>query len=243
MIGCVRRTSRQLALDLRAAPRWGGRREGAGRRPGPDSRIRHQPREDFAARFPCLVTLKTRSGLPSLRSIALVREVERSFAGACERGEFRVVEYSLQRDHLHLIVEAQGRIALARGMTSIAARLARAVNRVFARRGAVLADRYHSRVLRSPREVRNALAYVWLNTRRHLAKRLCVRSMPAARNLDPASSARSFSGWRPGTLARGVLPGPGSEMRPIASARTWLLRWGWRRHGLIDPSEVPGTSR
>jgi REP element-mobilizing transposase RayT len=67
-----------------------------------------------------------------------VREVRRTLVAACERGEFRVAHYSIQRDHVHMIVEARGREALARGMKSVAARLARAVNRVFSRSGPVL---------------------------------------------------------------------------------------------------------
>jgi REP element-mobilizing transposase RayT len=112
-----------------------------------------------------------------------MHEVRRSLAAACERGEFRVAHYSIQRDHAHLIVEARGREALARGMKSIAARLARAVNRVFSRSGPVLDGRFHHRVLRTPREVRNALAYVLLNARRHLceAQRRPPSSRPARR--------------------------------------------------------------
>ena len=96
-----------------------------------------------------------------------MREWRRSLAEASERGSFRVAHYSLQGDHAHLIVEAQGKEALACGMKSIGARLARAVNRVSGRSGAVLDGRYHHRSLRSPREVRRALAYVLLNARRH----------------------------------------------------------------------------
>jgi hypothetical protein len=93
-----------------------------------------------------------------------------SLARASERGEFRVAHYSLQSDHAHLIVEARSKRALANGMNSIGARLARAVNRVTGRRGPVLEGRYHGRVLGTPREVRRALAYVLLNARRHLLK-------------------------------------------------------------------------
>jgi hypothetical protein len=161
-------------------------------------------------------------------------ELERSFAAACERGRFRLAHYSIQHDHVHLIVEAAGRHALACGMKSIAARVARAVNRVFGRRGAVLADRYHRHTLRTPREVRNAIAYVLLNARRHLAK-LGRRPSRAAR-CDPASSGRWFTGW-----ARREASSIAEQPPPVASPRTWLLSAGWRRHGLIDPSEVPGT--
>jgi REP element-mobilizing transposase RayT len=171
----------------------------------------------------------------------MVRELRRTIADACERGEFRVTHYSIQRDHAHLIVEAHGREALARGMKSVAARLARAVNRVFSRSGPVLDGRFHHRVLRTPREVRNALAYVLLNARRHFAKRSGGRRPPV--RLDAASSARWFDGWKQAWRSRLEPPGdePGNKRREVAAPHTWLLRVGWRRHGLVDPSEVPGV--
>ena len=76
-----------------------------------------------------------------------------------------------------MIVEAASARDLACGLKAIAARFARGVNRVFRRAGRVLADRCHVHVLRTPREVRNAIAYVLLNARRHLAKR--GRALPA----------------------------------------------------------------
>jgi REP element-mobilizing transposase RayT len=171
-----------------------------------------------------------------------VREVRRTLALACERGEFRVAHYSIQRDHVHMIVEAHGREALARGMKSVAARLARAVNRVFARSGPVLDGRFHHRVLRTPREVRSALAYVLLNARRHFAKRNEGRRPPVV--LDAASSARWFDGWQRAWRERlGLAEALGGTHAPeVASPHSWLLRIGWRRHGLVDPSEVPGLS-
>ena len=164
-----------------------------------------------------------------------MREVEASFRRACERGRFRLVQYSIQSNHVHLIVEAASAADLGRGMKSIGSRLARAVNRVFSRSGPVLADRFHAHILRTPREVRNALAYVLLNARRHAAKP--GRRLSEAVGIDPASSGRWFDGWR--------LP-PSADAAPdppaVATARTWLLGIGWRRAGLIEPREVPGAS-
>jgi REP element-mobilizing transposase RayT len=180
------------------------------------------------------VTLRIRRDVPSLRSRRLVRELERCFRVACERGRFRVVHYSVQRDHVHLIIEADDASALGRGMSSIGARIARAVNRVFSRRGKVLADRYHHRVLRTPREVRNALAYLLLN---FLRKHAAQRGVRAPVMIDPASSGRWFLGW-----TRQHAPPP-PERAPVAKARSWLLRAGWLRHGRIDPREVPGARR
>jgi hypothetical protein len=181
--------------------------------------------------------VRVRREVPSLRTVAFVREFRRSLAEASGRRNFRVAHYSLQGDHAHLIVEAQGKEALANGMKSIAARLARAVNRVCRRSGPVLDGRYHSRLLRTPREVRRALAYVLLNARRHLAKQRRKVGFAPRLSLDPASSARWFDGWRRDAASRFRESGASPE---VARARTWLLRVGWRRHGLVDPAEAPG---
>ena len=163
----------------------------------------------------------------------MVREFRASLRRGCERGEFRVVHYSMQRNHVHLIVEAAGKQALGRGMKSVTIRLARAVNRVLARTGPVLLGRYHVRALRTPREVRNALAYVLLNARKHWKER--TGGAPPAQ-LDEASSGRWFTGWK--RSPRG--PTRETLVRDVSFARSWLLRAGWRRHGLVDPAEVPG---
>jgi hypothetical protein len=208
---------------------------GAGRPRGLRPRVLHRERGAVPGSCPVRVTLRVRDGVPSLRTVAFVKEWKRSLAEASERGGFRVAHYSLRDDHAHLIVEAHGTEALANGMKSIAARLARAVNRVCARSGPVLDGRYHHRLLRTPREVRRALAYVLLNARRHLAK--AGRAARTTGGLDPASSARWFDGWRRKAASRSPEAGAGCE---VARPRTWLLRVGWRRHGLVDPGELPG---
>ncbi len=193
------------------------------------------PRAQFGTPLPAHVTLRLRSGVPSLRTVPLVREIERSFRIARARPGFRLVHYSLQGNHAHLIVEARDRDALGRGMKSIAARVARAVNRITGHKGRVLSDRYHLRMLTTPKEVRNALRYVLLNGRRHAAA--AKRALENALRLDPASSGRWFNGWR----TRPADPRANETIeRPVATARTWLLAVGWRRHGLIDPADVPG---
>jgi hypothetical protein len=184
-----------------------------------------------------------RSDVPSLRTMSIVREIERSFARGCSRPGFRLVQYSLQGGHAHLVVEATDQTALGRGMKAIGARLARAVNRITGRAGPVLAERYHHRVLATPREVRNALRYVLLNARKHRGKD-ATASRAGNVPLDPASSARWFDGWK----AYEVRGADANDRRaptalpPVARARTWLLRVGWRRHGLLDPLDVPGPS-
>lgn len=148
-----------------------------------------------------------------------------------------VVEYAVLDDHLHLIVEACDAKALSRGMQGLLVRLARAINALLGRTGRVFADRYHVRVLRTPREVRHALAYVLHNARKHAGS----GTRRAAGWLDPCSTAAWFVGFRDSTQAdpRSVelavaLGPPGTR-----SARTWLLRVGWRRCGLVSVDEVP----
>jgi putative transposase len=176
--------------------------------------------------------------LPSLRHQRIVAELEKSL-GEASGHRYRVVHYSVQADHVHLVVEAADRVALSRGMQGLAVRLARAVNRIVGRRGTVWGDRYHARELRSPREVRAGIVYVLMNHKKHRAE-LAVR-VP----LDPYSSAAWFDGFvaRAGPYAvtlRDALP---PATIPIARPRTWLLRRGWRRSGLIAPEERPAASR
>jgi len=154
-----------------------------------------------------------------------------SFRQGAERGSFRLLEWSVQDDHLHAIVEADGTRALGRGMKSLAARFAKAVNRGLGRKGPVLRDRYHVHVLRTVREVRNAIAYVLNNARRHLAR--LGRALPRVARIDPASSGAWFDGWRPDVALPETIGPP-----PVARARTWLAAAGWRRLGPLDPAEV-----
>ena len=235
------RRTKQLALMLPAPRRWGGRRAGAGRKRGERPATRHVVREKFTRTSPVHVTLRLLPGLPSLREVRVVRMLERTFADACERPGFRLVQYSLQGNHAHLIVEASGQRTLGCGMKAIAARLARAVNRVAGRHGRVLAERYHHRLLATPREAHHALRYVLLNARRHAAK---AGAALRAVGLDPASSARWFDGWkrRPRAASCGDLAPGIDRRRPVARARTWLLTVGWQRHGLLDPADVPGLT-
>ena len=179
------------------------------------------------------VTMRAARRLPSLRKPAAFLEL-RSALAETTRSWFRVVHFSVQADHLHLIVEADDAECLSRGLRGVAIRLARAVNRSMNRRGSVWNGRYHARALRTPHDVRNGLVYVLANWKKH---------EPSAKGLDPYSSAESCDGWKtppltnqPKTHGRGA-PGPGASL--LEAPMTWLLRTGWRRYGLLDPSEKP----
>ena len=213
-----------------------------------------------------LVTLRVLDDVPALRRACFVRAFRETLRNGAERPGFPVVHYSVQDDHAHFLaglrrskkhdrhtaretqpdceakprsrkpVEAAGARRLANGMKSLAARFARCVNRVFGRRGRVLADRFHHVLKRTPTEVRRALAYVLLNARKHYRQRR-RRTPPVV--LDGASSGLWFDGWK----GRGPPPGryADADRSPeVAAPRTWLLSKGWRRIGLVDPAEVPG---
>ena len=192
-------------------------------RPSPPHCVRPLHR----ARHPVHVTLRAHPGLASFRSDTVYAALERALARA-SKSFFRVIEFSVQTDHIHLIVEAEGRLALTRGTQGLAIRCARAINRATHRRGRVWRHRYHAHYLRTPSEVRAAYVYVLLNFRKHLR---------AGPGIDPRSSGRWFGGWvRPAA--------PMDEPAPVVRPRTWLGAIGWRRAGgAIDCGESPATAR
>ncbi len=216
--------ARQHELQLRS---WGGARHGAGRKPNGDrAGVPHTTRPALAQRHPVHVTVRVRAGVPNLRTDVSRREIERAMSCAAERFGTRLVHYSIQTTHLHLVVEAKDRSALSRAMQGLQVRVARALNRLWKRVGAVFVDRFHARVLRTPREVRNVLVYVLHNAKHH--------GLSIA-GVDRCSSGPWFDGWRE------TIP-LDSRASPCARARTWLLNLGWRVHGLIGVHASPARS-
>jgi putative transposase len=236
----------RLASGKRSAPLLpfrpgrGGARPGSGRKPKIPGRpgVDHRPRAPLAKRFPVHVTLKLRSGLPRLRRGREYAALRAVFAAGCARnlsGAFRLCHYAVLNDHLHLICEAEGRTALSRGLQGLLIRIARALNKLWSRRGSVFADRYHDHILKSPREVRNALRYVFGNGKKHAAEGREV-SVPQA--IDTFTSAPWFAGFRERITVHGIE----AIVRPVTYARTWLLTEGWLRHGRLSVHEVPATA-
>lgn len=231
----------QLTLDQARRPTGrGGWRPGAGRPRGLTTHA-HAPRPAFAASAPLHVTLRIVGGLPSLRRERVVRVVRAAIAAGGHRADFRVVHFNVLGNHLHLLVEAAGQPALARGMQGLGVRLARRINALLGRVGSLLAHRYHARALRTPREVRNAIRYVLLNARHHATSR---RDAFSRGWVDPYSSAVWFDGWR--DAIRTDAPWLRALTRttcPTAAPKTWLLNGGWRRGGgPISIDDIPGPS-
>ena len=214
----------------------GGRRAGAGRKPkGDKAGVSHAARALLASRFPAHVTLKLRRGLPRLRSRPEYRALLACFASGCDRGGFRLTHYAVLNDHLHFLVEARDRQAMTRGLQGLAIRIAKGLNKLWRRRGGVFADRYHDHILKTPREVRNALRYVLGNGKKHAAE---GREVAVPQAIDTFTSAPWFDGFRETVTVRGIEAMP----RPVTDARTWMLTIGWRRHGLLSVHELPATA-
>ncbi len=221
-------------MRLTARGRRGGYRDGAGRPPkAADERTGHHPRPLLASRFPVHVTLKVRPDVASLRRGHCFRVLRDCFCRGKDRLGFRLVHFSVQSNHLHLLVEAKDAASLSRGMQGLAIRIARRLNARLGRHGKLFMARYRERILRTPTQVRRALVYVLNNARRHAPDRIIARDW-----IDPQSSAPWFDGWlrrprEPWSRAEGV--------PPVVPAATWLLATGWQRvGGRLAPDESPG---
>ncbi len=227
----MRRNSSHINHSYRPSGR-GGARSGAGRpRTQHRRRVPHRTRKRFASARPLHVTVCV---LPKLRSLRKRKKYKVLYDVFCKtrRPGFRICHYSVQDDHIHLIVEARNRAAMTAGMRSVNIRIGKGLNKARGRKkGRVLGDRYHEEHLGSPRQVRNTLAYVLNNLRRHVYKqgRQCAPDF-----LDPCSSAEWFAGWK-----RHGDPIPIGPDDPIEPPRTLLLKTLWRRRGLIEVDQIP----
>jgi REP element-mobilizing transposase RayT len=235
----------QLSLGLpKPKNRWGGARPNAGRKPsGTRAGTPHRPRPTHDERHPVHATL--RAGLGSLRSQLLFPTLRYAITKAGRRDveRFRIVHFSVQYDHVHLIVEAANKRALSAGMRSLAIRVARHVNRLLMRNGRFWADRWHGRALASPSDVRNTAVYVLANFRKHTRR-------PIAAGIDPCSSGAWFAHFRgfdpeydrPRYAARPPPLGAADLGVPVSPPRTWLLTAGLARTPRIGMSEAPRTT-
>src|SRR5262245_22954017 len=163
----ARRRPKQLVLEL---PTWGGKRKGAGRPRTPGRvrrRVAHLRRPKLAARFPVHVTWRMSEDVWSLRSRRSFTRLTCAFYMSAVRFGYRIVHYAVMGNHVHLIVEAHDEGVLAIGMQSLGIRIAQSLNRMMKRKGRVLSDRYHARILKTPTEVHTCVHYLQTNAHKH----------------------------------------------------------------------------
>ena len=229
-----RRRRRSPQLGLRAARgQHGGYRAHAGRPRGRSPHyVPHLRRPEVTERDAVHVTLRLVDGLPSLRRVRARRIIEAVFRRERERRGFRLVHYAIRRNHLHLVCEADETQALSRGVQRLASPMARKLNRLWSRRGGLFSDRFHARVIKSPRDMRNVLSYVLLNEHKNRARRGEVVD-----GVDLYSSGLYFDGWSNVGPVPPPPPWHAERSPPVVPPRSWLLGKGWRRHGLIRTTE------
>jgi REP element-mobilizing transposase RayT len=239
-MGRVRKRHVQQELSY-----WGGKRQNAGRRArGERPSQPHKRRPEHNAAHPVHCTLRLERDIGTLRRRSLYQACRRALKTVLGRVDYRVVDISLQYGHLHMIVEAEDKLALSKGMQAFQIAAARYINGAISRergkkrKGRVFVDRYHPHVLRTPRAVRHARAYVLNNWRRHGED----RQAPKTWVLDPYSSAVRFAGWKE-TGGKPFAVPPAYEPLDVARAQTWLMNVGWQRRGLISTHERPGPRR
>ena len=252
----VRKPPAKPARKRRAEPeqlslfkKRGGKRRGAGRPPnGARAGSPHKERLYLHARYPVHVVLRAVSAVGSLRRRRAYQAIREATLTTARREDFRIVHLSIQRTHVHLLVEARDKAALASGMQGFQISAAKHLNAAISkgrpgprRRGAVFPDRYHAEIITTPRQARHALRYVLSNWRKHREDRAAPMN---AWSIDWFSSAAMFPDWTEygddGFLWRGPTTyDPLQVFRP----QTWLLAEGWRRHGAtISCRDVPSAS-
>ena len=253
----------QLSLYLPERLKRGGARPGAGRKPKPGRRpAPHRPRHLLSRHHPLHIVVRLVPGVPSLRTRRLFGRVHRALAAAKERFGMRIIHYSVQDNHLHLLVEvehpdsrlrgdkAAAKRALTKAMQGLGVRLARRLNKVLGRRGRLIEERYHVTRLTTPRQVKNALLYILNNGRKHRAE----KGLPCETGwLDPCATGVYFEYW--GERVPGITAwqswvrqldeelGPKTGPRSIVAPRSWLLRTGWHKHGPLPFEATPGGPR
>jgi REP element-mobilizing transposase RayT len=222
-------TTNQLDFGARVTSTRRAKKRGRGRPRGRKT-VSHDRREAFASRFPQHVTLRLHAEAPFLAKAWLMKTIRGAIAQS-HKGNFAIIEFNVLGNHVHLICEAAGSVALARGVAGFEVRLARRVNKKLQRHGKLLAHRYHTRSLTNGRQVRHTLRYVLHNRKHHAAARKFDKYW-----IDPFSSGPWFSGWAEPIRSQRDLA---AEPKPTRDATVWLLTTGWRRWGPLAFDERP----
>jgi REP element-mobilizing transposase RayT len=256
------RNGKRLPKRRRKKPGPKPARLGNGKR----ARAPHTVRPELNGRDPIHVVLRVHGDLGNLRKRHMYKALREATIAVAKRelnyvenGAFRIVHISIQHNHVHLLVEADNKRALTRGMQSFQISAAKHLNRAVSvksikrgtakfreamtnrRRGTVFPDRYHQEIIKTPRQARHALAYVLNNWRKHREDR---HDFARTWNVDPYSTGALFDGWKEREDAVTLWPLRETYLPLVVYLpKTWLLREGWRKHGLVAMAEVPSARK
>jgi REP element-mobilizing transposase RayT len=246
--GATGRRSKPKQLPL--FKKRGGKRRRAGRKAkGRRAGSPHRERPELKARHPVHVVLRAIGAVGNLRRRFTYKAIREATLTTARREDFRIVHVSIQRTHVHLLVEADHKGALASGMQGFQISAAKHLNAAISkgkpgprRRGTVFPDRYHAEVITSPTQARHALSYTLNNWRKHEED----QQLPVSEwKIDWFSTAAMFPGWTEyGDEEYFLWKGPDTyDPLVVYQPRTWLLREGWRKSGPISCREVPSAKQ
>jgi REP element-mobilizing transposase RayT len=242
MKAAAKRTRKRHVQQELFRPR-GGKRKGAGRKPnGARAGSLHQARPEFKPYHALHVVMRVVPTVGSMRRRSLYKAVRDATITAALRDRFRIVHLSIQRTHVHMLVEAENKRALARGMQGFQISAARNINGALGdkyrrRRGPVFADRYHLTVITSPTQARNAIGYVLSNWRKH---REDQQGLPSTWLVDPFSSGIMFPDWKELEGKDVMWPWRDTyDPLMVRRPRGWLLSEGWKNAGELSARDVP----
>ena len=223
---------------------WGGKRKGAGRPPkGARSSEPHKTRVRFSCPTPVHTTLRVVAPIATLRRPDAYHAIRRAMYTIVERSNFRIVHISIERDHLHLLIEADDHESLWDGLRAFESSAAQRLNRAISvatrtrRVGRVFGDRYHARLITSPTQARNTISYILNNWRRHGYDQGMETMFW---DVDYYSSGPSFDGWQELDHSPFLYQTPDYPRLSVSRPRTWLLKTGWRQAGPISMRDIPG---
>lgn len=208
-------------LEFKKVKGWGGKRRGAGR-PNRSGQVSHGKRPHVNFKKPLHITMRMKDRLASLRNKVMLKQFKLAASQAMGFG-VHVIHFSLQKNHIHMIVEAKDNLALHRGMKSLNGRLGKKIRRLSGGRGAAWAGRFHLHVLNTPSEMKRALEYVLLNQAKH---------RHFIEHIDEFSSGYSFRNWREliGRRFRGLIAQQVDfRDQGLSPPRSWLCSRGWIR--------------
>ena len=221
------RKNTELQLKMKKVNGHGGARAGAGR-PKTSKYVAHTKREVVKGRYPLHITVRFCQGLPNMRTKKMFQIFRRAVVAAKAHG-LQVVEFALLGNHYHLMLEADDNSQLNGAMKSLNISLARRMNHLLGRKGAVVSDRFDLKILKTPTQVRNALIYMFANAAKHFKTKqvFCwFSSLAVFRRLDLIAKWRKDLDWRIPKYADSFQE---EYIEMLAEPRSWLARVGWER--------------